>query len=115
MKQEIEESVIEKIRKRRDVGRKKYETTMEREDLTPMQWATHAQEEAMDLAIYLEKMMRILEQPPIGKPFQHDETIWKFSRGERESYDLWKWFQSDWTFHDNVGIETVWRMIAESK
>lgn len=55
---EIEESVIQKIRERRDRGRKKYGTTMERDDLSNVQWLVHAQEEAMDLAIYLERLIR---------------------------------------------------------
>ena len=55
---ECEEAVIEKIRLRRNVGRKKYGTTMEREDLSRRQWLQHAQEEAMDLAIYLERLIR---------------------------------------------------------
>jgi hypothetical protein len=52
---EIEERVIEKIRMRREAGRKKYGVSMERDDLTRVQWLRHAQEEAMDLAVYLEK------------------------------------------------------------
>ena len=55
---EIEELVIQKIRERRDRGRKKYGTTMERDDLSNVQWLIHAQEEAMDLAIYLERLIR---------------------------------------------------------
>lgn len=55
---EIEEAVIQKIRERRDRGRKKYGTTMERGDLSNVQWLIHAQEEAMDLAIYLERLIR---------------------------------------------------------
>lgn len=55
---EIEEAVIKKIRERRDRGRKKYGTTMERDDLSNVQWLIHAQEEAMDLAIYLERLIR---------------------------------------------------------
>jgi hypothetical protein len=57
---ECEEAVIAKIRERRDAGRKKYGTTMERGDLTAKQWLKHAQEEALDLAIYLERLMRDL-------------------------------------------------------
>lgn len=53
-----EESVIRKIRRRRKLGLKKYGTTMERKDLTNKQWLIHAQEEAMDLAIYLEKLIK---------------------------------------------------------
>lgn len=55
---ECEESVIEKIRSRRDAGRKKYGQTMERTDLNHLQWLVHAQEEAMDFAIYLERLIR---------------------------------------------------------
>lgn len=58
--QEIEERVIAKIRQRRDAGRIKYGTTMEREDLSFTQWLQHLQEELMDAAIYAEKLMREL-------------------------------------------------------
>lgn len=63
---EIEESVIEKIRKRRELGRKKYGVSMERDDLTHKQWLQHAQDEAMDLAIYLEKL---IQREDSGKAF----------------------------------------------
>lgn len=55
---EIEESVIQKIRERRDRGRKKYGTTMERDDLCTKEWLIHAQQEALDFAIYLEKLIQ---------------------------------------------------------
>lgn len=59
---ECEESVILKIRQRRDAGRRKYGTSMERTDLTKLDWLRHAQEEAMDLAIYLEKLIQAEQQ-----------------------------------------------------
>ncbi len=59
MKTEVEESVIAKIRVRRAVGRVIHRRTMERTDLTRAQWLQHAQEEAMDLAIYLEKLIQM--------------------------------------------------------
>lgn len=55
---EIEERIIERIRKRRDAGREKYKTSMERTDLSRIDWMRHAQEEALDLAIYLEKLIQ---------------------------------------------------------
>ena len=64
MKMEIEESVILKIRQRRDEGRKKYGTSMERTDLSKLDWLRHAQEEAMDLAIYLEKLIQEEDRKP---------------------------------------------------
>lgn len=54
----IEESVIEKIRSRAETGLLKYGTTMEREDLSVKDWLRHAQEEAMDYCVYLERLIR---------------------------------------------------------
>ena len=50
-------SIIQKIKTRSEAGIKKYDTTLEREDLTLVDWLQHAQEEAMDLANYLEVIM----------------------------------------------------------
>ena len=55
--QEIENRVIAKIRRRRAIGRVKYGTTMEREDLTFEEWCEHLQGELIDCAIYTEKLM----------------------------------------------------------
>ena len=54
----IENIVCAKITQRAALGKKKYGTTMERDDLTPLDWLKHAQEEAMDLAVYLEKLIQ---------------------------------------------------------
>jgi len=64
----IEEQVCFKILKRSDVGKKKYGTTMEREDLSKLDWLKHAQEEAMDLAVYLQKLIELEE----SKPFRYE-------------------------------------------
>lgn len=56
MELENEERVVARIRKRRDAGRAKYGTSMERKDLTTLEWINHAQEEAMDFMIYLERL-----------------------------------------------------------
>lgn len=53
---ENEERVIARIRQRRDAGRAKYGTSMEREDVDTLGWINHAQEEAMDFCIYLERL-----------------------------------------------------------
>jgi hypothetical protein len=55
---EVEDQVIAEIRQRRDAGRKKYGTSMERDDLSVTDWIQHAKEEALDFAIYLEKLKR---------------------------------------------------------
>ncbi len=60
----IEEQVCFKILKRSEIGKEKYGTTMERDDLGRLEWLKHAQEEAMDLAVYLEKIIQELENMP---------------------------------------------------
>lgn len=55
---ECEEAVIHQIRQRRDMGRVKYGQTMERGDLSLREWLKLAQEEALDLSIYLERARR---------------------------------------------------------
>ena len=54
---EVEDRVIIKIAKRSVAGKRKYGTTMERGDLSKKEWLIHAQEEAMDLAVYLERLI----------------------------------------------------------
>ena len=55
----IENKVCIKILDRAEIGEIKYKTTMDRKDLSEVEWLIHAQEEAMDLAIYLEKLIQI--------------------------------------------------------
>ncbi len=58
----IEDIVIEKITARAELGHRKYNTTMERNDLTRKEWLIHAQEEALDLAVYLQKLILLEEE-----------------------------------------------------
>lgn len=53
----IEDEVCKKIMERAEIGKNKYGTTMERDDLSILEWLTHAQEEAMDLTVYLQKLI----------------------------------------------------------
>ena len=50
-------AVLDKIKFRATVGFNKYGTNMERKDLSEIDWLVHAQEEAMDLAIYLQRII----------------------------------------------------------
>ena len=52
----IEDKVCEAIQQRASMGKAKYGTTMERTDLSEREWLQHAQEEALDLAVYLERL-----------------------------------------------------------
>ena len=56
IKDTIVKSVIEQFKQRSEVGIKKYNTTLDRTDLTRLEWLQHAQEEAMDMILYLEKL-----------------------------------------------------------
>jgi hypothetical protein len=56
MKDTIVQSVIEQFKERSKIGINKYNTTLDRTDLDRIQWLQHAQEEAMDLILYLEKL-----------------------------------------------------------
>ena len=51
----IIDKVIEKIKKRSDVGFKKYGVTLEQDDQPLDKWLTDIQEELMDAINYIEK------------------------------------------------------------
>ena len=55
-KDSIVESVINKFKTRSELGIKKYGVTLDRNDLSALDWINHAQEEAMDFILYLEKL-----------------------------------------------------------
>ena len=48
---------MEEIQRRAEYGLNKYGTTTDRKDLSLRDWAQHAKEEALDLAIYLQKII----------------------------------------------------------
>lgn len=52
-------NIIDDLLAREDKGLKEYGTTMDRTDLTEIDWLQHAYEEALDLSIYLKKLINI--------------------------------------------------------
>lgn len=58
----IVKSIIDKFEKRSIFGKLKYGTNLDRTDLSFLEWINHAQEEAMDFILYLEKMKKEYEQ-----------------------------------------------------
>jgi cell division protein FtsI/penicillin-binding protein 2 len=52
----IVNNVIESFIERSNVGFFKYGTNLDRKDLTFLDWMNHAQQEAMDFVLYLEKL-----------------------------------------------------------
>jgi hypothetical protein len=60
MNQQIEDKIVLRVlarfNERSKLGIMKYNTTLERNDLSTLEWLTHAQEEAMDFVLYLERL-----------------------------------------------------------
>ena len=51
------QAVRQKLADRAEFGMMKYGVSTERIDLSAKQWLIHAQEEAMDLAVYLQRII----------------------------------------------------------
>jgi hypothetical protein len=58
----IVSAIIQKFIARAKMGKEKYGTDLDREDLKPLDWIQHAQEELMDGILYLEKLKKTLSQ-----------------------------------------------------
>jgi hypothetical protein len=56
------QSVKEKFEERSQTGIKKYNTTLEREDLSLTDWLTHLQEELMDATLYVERLKESVKE-----------------------------------------------------
>ena len=56
------ELVKSKFEERSQAGIKKYNTTLEREDLNLVDWLNHLQEELMDATLYVEKLKSIAKE-----------------------------------------------------
>lgn len=52
----IVKKVINAFKKRSERGLEKYGTTLDRNDLTHLEWLQHLQEELMDATLYIEKL-----------------------------------------------------------
>jgi hypothetical protein len=52
-------TIIDDLLAREDKGIKEYGQTMDRTDLTELDWLQNAYEEALDLSIYLKKLINI--------------------------------------------------------
>ena len=62
----IVDSIVDKFIDRSRVGKKKYNTDLDREDLSLEEWLNHAIEEHMDAILYLQKVKTMLEQQRNG-------------------------------------------------
>lgn len=65
MKNKVEDPIVLKVMakyyERSQAGINKYGTMLTRDDLELTDWLTHAQEEAMDLSLYIERIKQELE------------------------------------------------------
>lgn len=57
MDSQILTKVIEDMREREAKGKKEYGTTLDRNDLSDTDWMDYAYEEALDLSLYLKKII----------------------------------------------------------
>jgi hypothetical protein len=57
MDSEVLKQVIDDMRKREAKGKKEYGTTLDRQDLSENDWIYYAYEEALDLSLYLKKII----------------------------------------------------------
>lgn len=61
-KDSIVEAVRDDLQRRSEIGIKKYNTTLDRTDLSEIDWLNHAYEEALDLALYLKKTITLKQE-----------------------------------------------------
>ena len=73
-------SIISQFAERSRVGYEKYGTTLDRTDLSLLDWVQHAQEEMMDGILYLEKIKKTI----IERETMERETIIERETMERE-------------------------------
>lgn len=73
----VTEHVIDLMRSRSDVGLKKYGKSMDRDDLSLVEWLTHLQEELLDAAQYVEAAKRQADIPTITREEAREAQTWK--------------------------------------
>ena len=61
IKDSVVDSVIEQFKERSETGISKYGTTMDRKDLSPLQWLIELQQELMDGVIYAERLKKDMQ------------------------------------------------------
>ena len=76
----IVKSVIESFVERSNIGNKKYNTDLDRTDLSINDWLQHAQEEHMDAILYLEKIKNVVNDDEkligLAQPHRHKYTFY---------------------------------------
>ena len=77
MKTKIEDpivlAVMNKFYERSQTGITKYGTTLDRDDLSHIEWLNHAQDELMDATLYLERLKREIRGKLLRDMMREDE------------------------------------------
>ena len=76
------QAVKEKFEERSQTGIKKYNQTLEREDLNILDWLTHLQEELMDATLYVEKLKSYAKEDLSRLEKEEKQSSSKRSLGE---------------------------------
>ncbi len=71
----IVESVVNRFKERSEVGIAKYGTTMDRKDLSTLEWMIHFREELMDGLLYLERVIQDTRKENIIDIMKSDEEL----------------------------------------
>jgi hypothetical protein len=96
MSDPIIESVIEKLRSRSVRGLDKYGVGLDREDLSVVEWLTHLQEELLDAAGYVEKLIQVMggrkkKEEVYGPPPPTLKNSWdELEKMLKESAEKWR-------------------------
>ena len=71
----IVESVVKQFKERSEVGIAKYGTTMDRKDLSTLEWMIHFKQELMDGLLYLERVIKDTQKENIIDIMKSDEEL----------------------------------------
>ena len=71
----IVNSVVNRFKERSEVGIAKYGTTMDRMDLSTLEWMIHFREELMDGLLYLERVIQDTQKENIIDIMKSDEEL----------------------------------------
>jgi len=75
VKDSIVESVVNRFKERSEVGITKYGTTLDRKDLSTLEWMIHFREELMDGLLYLERVIKDTQKENIIDIMKSDEEL----------------------------------------
>jgi hypothetical protein len=92
----IVQSIIERFQSRAEFGYKKYNTNLDRTDLSPDQWAQHALEETHDFMLYITKWKneQAKHQRLLELSLRLNDAMEIFSQQEHlEFLELRKWYR----------------------